>query len=1113
MPHRLKMHPPISVLLLHCLAVIPAAAEDANPTITTLSDGSVVLENSLVKVMAKNRVGSAHGIVGWVFKPTGFEMIDVLYGQTDYVEGHVCGERWDPVKNFKGRPGGAPATGSLLVPEGIATSEDGSAAVVVQKAEDAYRLVKTYILRRDLATLELRYELTNLGADPKSFSLRLHTAFSPGARGKYHPRDDMIYMDTEEGVIELEQSLAQDVYHKKYKNDRFFYPAWSKEPARGWVWGNLRTPALKGDWAAQVRPVNGDGMAFVIPGDELLGYYNCPGITLEPVMKAISPVPGETWKATIFLSSFTGAKGKKVAGAAPLLIVTKPLTLADGKLTGEVIPLFSGTLEVVPSVGKPVLRKPASPDRAIAIQAKLPSDEWSIEALDTKGAAIGTVTKDLRVSLVEPEVTFRKEKKPKVRGKVYLAPESGSDVQEFLDARDFVVQCNWGASEEEKELACRLSHQLGMGVCWTSFYGKMLIIGTPTNNRTIAELGLMKNSVAADWPGGDKGAILHYDNFEGTSAPILAITGNSKEGVLAAGSALEKQFLKDVTAPTGFELWPTGTDTKVYPYHRPHVRRGDTIRIEMARDEYEPAQFVITAYEDLHGIEVSLDPVLHADTGKSLSTRYSTHYRRKHAPLWLRWVNYYPVDTKNGWTGYPDPLLERAEVDIKSGRSQPLWLTAITPTDAPPGLYRSTVRCKVDEVEKTIPIEVKVWDLVLPATTILAEPYMHLDNVPPDNRRHLEKRHIQGLTQNFVEHGMRVMHLGNPDMFRWHFSKTGKYKGVDFDWLTVSDDGTIALDASGFDKVVETMDASAKPFELRYMVYIHGLLKGAIDFRRTFPKRYADRPKRLGHPYQDYYVEELFRVFHKHLVKRKLLERTVVKIADEPRGFDWWWNDFTLAARGAGIPFMTCFNSIDWKQAEKGLGKLAVWQPLYMRHNPEFFKRAQAAGDLVSWYNCGPPPRINIGATASEIRAYLWQAAKHELDIIAWWGIQCWHSWAHQWQSRYSHHSSVVYPRHPHKPAWMKKGKGWVDTEPIDGIRWELIREGIEDHKYVTLLRGEIAKAREAGRKEAADKAQAVLDSIWREVFPTLNDYNPEYGKILECRRQIAEAVLELRQK
>tara|TARA_B100001964_G_C13788099_1_gene403246 strand:+ start:61 stop:378 length:318 start_codon:yes stop_codon:yes gene_type:complete len=100
---------------------------------------------------------------------------------------------------------------------------------------------------------------------------------------------------------------------------------------------------------------------------------------------------------------------------------------------------------------------------------------------------------------------------------------------------------------------------------------------------------------------------------------------------------------------------------------------------------------------------------------------------------------------------------------------------------------------------------------------------------------------------------------------------------------------------------------------------------------------------------------------------------------------------------------------------------------------------------------------------------------------------------------------------HPDKPPLLVNKRGWIDTAPIDGIRWELIREGIEDSRYVTLLRQELARVRKKGKKKAADQAEKTLENIWKDVFPTLNDYEPEYNQIYECRRKLADAIIELK--
>jgi hypothetical protein len=367
-----------------------------------------------------------------------------------------------------------------------------------------------------------------------------------------------------------------------------------------------------------------------------------------------------------------------------------------------------------------------------------------------------------------------------------------------------------------------------------------------------------------------------------------------------------------------------------------------------------------------------------------------------------------------------------------------------------------------------------------------------------------------------VEHGMRVMHLTGLDMCRWHFSTNGAHKGWRADWLEVSDDGCVAFDAARLDGLVEQCDTAAKPFKLDYLVYLQAITDGADAahkrFKAAFPDRFKDKPPGLEAASQSYYVQEMLTLFRRHLERRDWLQRVVVKIADEPPGLNWWW-ERTVAAQEAGVPFMTAFNNIDWKDAETGLGTaLRVWQPLYMLYDEAFFKKARASGAKISWYNCGPPPKTSVGASASELRGYLWQAAKADLDVVSWWGIQCW-SYNDVWEDRYSHWNSVVYPLNPQQPAWQKPGKSWVDTAPIDSLRWEHIRDGMEDAWYVNLLRSEIADARAKGMEVAARQSEAVMDTIWRETFPTLNDYAPDYQRMLECRTRIAQAIVDLRRQ
>lgn len=1088
------------------------------------NDGSAIIENSLISLKVSPR---SSGIESWKFKVTDFEMVDVLYGQTDYLKGHLISEIWDPV-TMELVPSGRPEYGSFYVPFGVSRNKEKNVLVLRQVGQDKYRWTRDIILRKDLAVIEVGLNLTNIKGAPVATSLRLHNIFSPGARGKYQKKNDILFIKTEKGVLELDQSLILEKYYQVYGNDKFFNRYRESEPSREWVNPRvLKTPILEENWAVWVNKETGDGMIFLVEGESFLGYYNCPGITLEPVMRAFSLKKGETFEIKLFIGSFTGLKGKKVVGANPLFIEIEGLRVEKGALKGEIIPLWKGSLEIL-SGGNVIKKILVAPQEPVEINTEIFRESWILKAIDSDGNSIGEMDKERKVVLNTPVFEFAVKQKPKVATRVFFEDREKENIRTFLKEKEFVIHCSFDATEVEKNIAKELSQLLGAGLSWINPGGKILVIGSPGTNPLCKNVGMWKNSVDDFWPGREKGAILFYSNYEETQKPILLITGSDEKGVVNAYQEFKKIFLKGVIPPTGFDFWVTTQDVKVFPYTRKYGNeRGESIKIQAAKGEYESAQVVITAYEDLENVEVIVEPLINSKTGKEIAKKYETPYRRKHGPILLRWVNYYPLENspyfkEKVFERFPDPLLERPETEIKSGLSQPLWLTIIIPEGAEDGIYTSKITCRAScksgKIEKAIPIEIRVWDFIIPKDGLGGHPYMSLANVSPDAGRTLEKRHIEALVQNFVEHGMRVIHLGPDGMVKWRFDREGRFKNVD--WTEVSDDGKLLMDASYFDWLITTIDEAAKPFQVRYMIYLQKILSngygadtGYHDFVKSLPDRFSHLPKREGHYYNSYYVEEMLTLFKRHLEKKGWLERVVVKISDEPIGFNTWYDNLTLAARNAKIPITTAFNNINWKEAERGLGIVKEWKPLYMLYNEEFFCKARQAGDKIGWYNCGPPPRISVRATASEIRSYMWQAAKADLDFVSWWGIQNWNYYSHVevWM-QYSHWNSVVYPEHPGKPRWLKKGKGWVDTDLIDSIRWELIREGMEDAWYVNLLRRLIFQAKRKGLQKQADEAEQTLQDIWKTIFPTLNDYKPEYYLILQARERVAQEILKLKE-
>jgi hypothetical protein len=81
-------------------------------------------------------------------------------------------------------------------------------------------------------------------------------------------------------------------------------------------------------------------------------------------------------------------------------------------------------------------------------------------------------------------------------------------------------------------------------------------------------------------------------------------------------------------------------------------------------------------------------------------------------------------------------------------------------------------------------------------------------------------------------------------------------------------------------------------------------------------------------------------------------------------------------------------------------------------------------------------------------------------------------------------------------------------TGPVNSIRWEILREGIEDYEYFKLLE---KAAREAPGKaaKAVREARGLLD-FPVSLFKSGQEYTKDPQALLDDRRRIAEAIERL---
>jgi hypothetical protein len=80
---------------------------------------------------------------------------------------------------------------------------------------------------------------------------------------------------------------------------------------------------------------------------------------------------------------------------------------------------------------------------------------------------------------------------------------------------------------------------------------------------------------------------------------------------------------------------------------------------------------------------------------------------------------------------------------------------------------------------------------------------------------------------------------------------------------------------------------------------------------------------------------------------------------------------------------------------------------------------------------------------------------------------------------------------------------------PVSSIRWEALRDGLEDYEYLSILRNLIQQKKAKLKKKSLARYEALL-TVPESITKSLQSYTQAPTPILERRSEIARAIEEL---
>jgi len=437
---------------------------------------------------------------------------------------------------------------------------------------------------------------------------------------------------------------------------------------------------------------------------------------------------------------------------------------------------------------------------------------------------------------------------------------------------------------------------------------------------------------------------------------------------------------------------------------------------------------------------------------------------------------------------YPDPLIEGTTVTVSAGENQPIWITTHVALEAEPGDYHSTsvVSAKIFGVETSVslPLSLKVYPAKIEKTRLHVtnwyQMWHHHDTKMPERFSPEYFEVLRGYIRNMVAHRQNWARIETLWILGYSRDASGQlqFDFTNFDkWMNILlEEGIQNIEGLQFAWRSGTWD---EPFH----VEIHD--ETTTDYKgRKVP---ADSRE------AEEFYSRFFPRLKSHLQEKGWLDKYVQHVGDEPvvKNADSYTTASQLLKKYApGIPVMeACLT-------HSMVGAVDIWVPLLneLHKDFDFFQERKRAGDRVWMYTCliptGEYANRFLDLPLIKTRLLHWINYRYDIEGYLHWGYNFWRPYP--WDN-----AADAKAKFPGGDAWIvypqKGGLGVVDS-----IRWEAMRDGIEDHELLSQL-GE------------RDKEGAM--ALAQRHILNWNRYETDVETFRATRRELLERVSKLKGK
>jgi hypothetical protein len=553
-------------------------------------------------------------------------------------------------------------------------------------------------------------------------------------------------------------------------------------------------------------------------------------------------------------------------------------------------------------------------------------------------------------------------------------------------------------------------------------------------------------------------------------------------------------------------VWAAPAEQKVLPADKVESKnivwsKSDRkINVSGAGNEHVPFQVVISSPvppgrrpKPASGFFITSSD-LKSKSGKTISQSQINFYLEHYIMLYAKSG---PVGAAGTWPDALAPIKEPFNMAAQYAvvKNRPLWVDIKIPESTDAGVYSGTITVTQNgKTVATLNLDLKVYGFSIPAKTSLVT-YMNISKGWMSRFYHKESSspEMDKLTQTYYDF------LYEHRMEPWFNDQLAPKVSVNGDKVDVK------FDDARYDYYLNKLKSNRVLLE----TIPHDLSTQLKD--KKFSPAFNARVKS--------YLSQVNSYFEKRGWKKSLVFNSPVDEPNTKEDYDETREWAKLVHEAApGVPYLATESPVtddpEWGNLTGLVNNFSIHGNAL--NDPEVkkaIKAEQSKGGEMTWYiSCDqiyPQPNYFIDAPAMDPVMVPWITESYKMAGVLYWAANFWTETPNPWLDAVTFISgylcsdgyvlngegSLLYPG-----DYVKRYTGQPDVAgPVSSLRFELLREGIEDYDYMQMLK-------QAGQNEFAE-------SIVAKMVIDVSTFSRNVEELYAARKAMAEKLESIKKK